>query len=183
MMEERHGRVSTLLLGHRLRRSFEHVSWSLELRTQKKPRFFFFDPSWDTSTSLCSGCSNTPTLASSSASSEISCAGSEGVWLWVLSIVDEGFSCCSKFAILSSNSLTAASCVRFSSSRISVRSFLSIASFSECAFSSRILALSSSDLRFSSRRLDSSSHPVFGCWSPLELSVFFRLVHLDDSHC
>jgi hypothetical protein len=163
MLEEIQGRVSALLTSHRVWRSFKHVSCSQELRTQRRPRFFFFDPSWDTSTSLCSGSCNTPTLTPSSASLEISCAGSEGVWLGVLSVVGEDFSCCSKFAILSSSSLTAASCVRFSSSRIWTRSLLSIASFSARAFSSRILVFSSSDLRFSSRRLDSSFGPVFVC--------------------
>lgn len=142
-----------------------------EMRSQRKLRFFFFHPSWDTSASVCSGGGNTLTLALSSTSSEISCEGSEGVWLWVLSIVGEGCSCCSKFAILSSSSLTASLCVRFSSSRIWTRSFLSIASFSVRAFSSRILVFSSSDLRFSSSRLDSFLGPVF----------MLRLVHLDDS--
>ena len=138
-------------------------SLSQELRSQKRLRFFFFDPSWNTSTSLCSGGGNTPALTPSSTSSEISCESSEGVWPGAFSIVGEGFSCCSKFAILSSSSLTAASCVRFSSSRIWTRSFLSIASFSVRAFSSRILVFSSSDLRFSTRRLDSSLGPVFAC--------------------
>lgn len=137
---------------------------------QKRLRFLFFDPSWGASTSLCSGCCNNPALMPSSAL-DISSAGSEGVSLGALSIVGEGFSCWSKFAILSSNSLTAASCVRFSSSRIWTRSLLSIASFSARAFSSRIFVLSSSDLRFCSSRLDSSSGPVF----------MLRLVHLDDS--
>ena len=134
-----------------------------EPRSQKRLRFFFFDPSWNTSASLCSGGGNRPALTSSSTSSEISCADSEGVWLGALSVGGEGLSCCSKFAILSSSSLTAPSCVRFSSSRIWTRSFLSIPSFSARAFSSRILVLSSSDLRFSSRRLDSSFGPVFVC--------------------
>jgi hypothetical protein len=84
----------------------------------------------------------------------------------VLSIGGEGFSCRSKFAILSSSSLTEASCVRFSSSRIWTRSLLSIASFSARAFSSRILVFSSSDLRLSLRCLDSSSGPVFACSRP-----------------
>jgi hypothetical protein len=64
---------------------------------------------------------------------------------------------------LSSNSLTASLCVRFSSSRIWTRSFLSIASFSARAFSSKLLVFFSSDLRLSSRRVDSSSGPVLAC--------------------
>jgi len=157
-------------MGHRVWRSFDHFAFQ-ELRSQKRLRLFFFDPAWDTSASFCSGCCNTPALTLSSTSSETSCTGSEGVSLEVLSIVGEGCSCWSKFAILSSNSLTASLCVRFSSSRIWTRSLLSIASFSARAFSSRILVLSSSDLRFCSSRLDSSSGPVF----------MLSLVHLDDS--
>jgi hypothetical protein len=149
-------------MGHRVWRSFDHFLFQ-ELRSQKRLRLFFFDPSRDTSTSLCSGCCNTPALTPSSTSSEISCGGSEGVSLGALSIESEGFSCWSKFAILSSNSLTASLCVRFSSSRIWTRSFLSIASFSARAFSSKLLVFFSSDLRLSSRRVDSSSGPVLAC--------------------
>ena len=130
--------------------------------SQKRLRFLFFDPSWGASTSLCSVCCNNPALMPSS-TLEVSSAGSEGVSLGALSIESEGLSCWSKFAILSSNSLTAASCVRFSSSRIWTRRFLSIASFSARAFSSKLLVFFSSDLRLSSRRLDSSSGPVLDC--------------------
>ena len=161
MLEEKRGKASAIRLCHRLWRSFDDFLFQ-ELRSQKRLRLFFFDPSWGASNSLCSGCCNTPALMPSS-TLEVSSTGSEGVSFGAVSIEREGFSCRSKFAILSSNSLTAASCVRFSSSRIWTRSRLSIASFSARAFSSKLLVFFSSDLRLSSRRLDSSSGSVFAC--------------------